>query len=253
MHSIILMNKHLRRILIIVFWLAIWQITAMIINQPILLASFTDTLKALFTSLKSADFYLSVFKTLSFTLIGLLLSYTLAILLAVLSYRNKLIQEFLSPLLSVMKAVPVASFAILVIIWLGNEFLTIFVSFIVVFPQIYFAVLNGLKNTDEKMLQAARIYRLSFKEKALYIYRLAIAPLILSASQSAIPMAFRSSIAAEVIGTTTRTIGQQLYYAKLYLDTAQLFSWTFVIILLSVLSEKALLYLLRRLGGNYHD
>lgn len=252
MHSITRMNKHLRRILIIVFWLTVWQITAMIINQPILLDSFSDTLKALFSSLKSLDFYLSVFKTLSFTLIGLLLSYTLAILLAVLSYRNRLIEELFSPLLSVMKAIPVASFAILVIIWFGNEFLTIFVSFIVVFPQIYFAVLNGLNNTDEKMLQAAKVYRLSFKEKALYIYRLAVTPLLLSASQSAISMAFRSSIAAEVIGTTTRTIGQQLYYSKLYLDTAQLFSWTFVIILMSVLCEKALLYLLKRLGGNYH-
>ena len=39
-------------------------------------------------------------------------------------------------------------------------------------------------------------------------------------------MAFKSGIAAEVIGVPDFSIGANLYEAKIYLDTASLFAWT---------------------------
>ena len=46
-----------------------------------------------------------------------------------------------------------------------------------------------------------------------------------------------TSAAAEVIGLCSSTIGEQLYTAKVYFQTADLFAWTAVIVLLSVLFE----------------
>ena len=54
-------------------------------------------------------------------------------------------------------------------------------------------------------------------------------------------------MAAEVIGIPEGSIGEQLYYAKLYLDTAGLFAWTFVIIIISALFERFFLYLLKKI------
>ena len=56
-----------------------------------------------------------------------------------------------------------------------------------------------------------------------------------------------SGIAAEVIGIPDASIGEQLYYAKLYLDTGGLFAWTFVIIVASSLFESLFLWLLGRI------
>ena len=67
-------------------------------------------------------------------------------------------------------------------------------------------------------------------------------------------MAWKSGIAAEVIGVPAHSIGEKLYMAKIYLSTAELFAWTFVIIIVSKVFEKLFLFLLdlaaRDLKGN---
>ena len=52
-------------------------------------------------------------------------------------------------------------------------------------------------------------------------------------------------MAAEVIGTPEFSIGEQLYFSKIHLDTADLFAWTAVIILLSICFEKIILQLVK--------
>ncbi len=57
-------------------------------------------------------------------------------------------------------------------------------------------------------------------------------------------MSWKSGVAAEVIGIPSHSIGEHLYMSKIYLDTANLFAWTFVIIAVSALFEKLFLSLL---------
>ena len=61
-------------------------------------------------------------------------------------------------------------------------------------------------------------------------------------------MSWKAGIAAEVIGTPLRSIGEQMYLSKVYMATAELFAWTMTVILLSTVLEKLLLRLLRSLG-----
>ena len=51
-------------------------------------------------------------------------------------------------------------------------------------------------------------------------------------------------MAAEVIGIPKNSIGEHLYNAKVYLDTPDLFAWTLVIIIISLVFEKIFLALL---------
>ena len=62
-------------------------------------------------------------------------------------------------------------------------------------------------------------------------------------------MGFKSGIAAEVIGVPDGSIGEGLYLAKIYLSTAELFAWTFMIIVVSTLFEKLFLWILKKFAG----
>ena len=62
-------------------------------------------------------------------------------------------------------------------------------------------------------------------------------------------MGFKSGIAAEVIGVPGGSIGEGLYLAKIYLSTAELFAWTFMIIVVSTLFEKLFLWILKKFTG----
>ena len=61
----------------------------------------------------------------------------------------------------------------------------------------------------------------------------------------ALGMSWKAGVAAEVIGIPTGSIGEQLQQAKIYLNTPDLFAWTLVIVLVSLVFEKVFLILLK--------
>ena len=54
-----------------------------------------------------------------------------------------------------------------------------------------------------------------------------------------------AGIAAEIIGIPAGSIGRMFYDAKVYFNTVDLFAWTVIVVVISVLFEKGFLALLR--------
>ena len=74
--------------------------------------------------------------------------------------------------------------------------------------------------------------------KLKYIYLPELKPFVISAFGTAIGMSWKAGVAAEIIGTPDGSIGKQLYYAKIWLDTDDLLCWTVIIVLCSLAFEK---------------
>ena len=230
---------YVKKFIILLFWLGVWQILAMCVDNFLLVVTPLQALRALLTLAGQAEFWWSAFGSMWRIALGFLLGAVLALFLAAVSYRYKITEEVLRPFMVFCKAVPVAVFAVLLLIWWGSSMLAVAICFLVVFPNIYLNTLEGLKSADRELLEMAEIFRLSFRTRFFYIYRPALKPFLLSAFQLSLGMCWKSGVAAEVIGTPAHSIGGALYLAKIYLDTAELFAWTAVIIVLSVLFEKA--------------
>lgn len=236
-----------RKILIIVFWLLLWQGASVLVHNSILLAGPYESLLALCTLAATSGFWLSILLTLLKITLGFVLGLVSGILCACLSYRFRLFREFITPPVSVIKSIPVASFVIMVIIWAGAPSLATVISALVVFPMIYHNMLSGLDASSAGLIEMGMLFRFRFIDKARYIYF----PQVISHLQSAVlissGMAFKSGIAAEVIGRPLHSIGNGLYLSKISLATADLFAWTFCAVILAYLFEKMMSYVLRRL------
>lgn len=237
---------------IFLFWLLLWQIASCFIHNRILLVGPLETLRALAGLSLSLSFWRSV--GFSFCRIGLgfFLAFFTGILTGSLSFQKSVIGEFLAPPIRLMKSIPVASFVILALIWTGSENLSVFIAFLVVYPIIHINTLSGLQSADPALLEMAVIFRVSPLRKAFYIYRISLGPYLISACKTALGMAFKSGIAAEVIGVPDGSIGAGLYQAKIYLSTAELFAWTLTIIIISAAFEKIFLLFLQKLTGEEH-
>lgn len=235
------MKKKLRRTAIILFWLGIWTVLALSVNNKILMVTPTETAKELLRLLRNGDFYVSVGRSLLRIGTGFIAGFAVAVLLAAGSRHFPFLEELLSPVIKLLKAIPVASFVVILLIWWGSSFLAVAVCFLVVFPNLYINTLEGLKNVDKKLLETARVFRMPFRNRFFYIYRPALKPFLYSGMKISLGMCWKSGVAAEVIGTPDFSIGEQLYLSKIYLNTAGVFAWTAVIILLSVLFEKLVL------------
>ena len=231
------------RLGVLVFWLAIWQIVAVAINQDIVLTSPIQTIQTLFSLAQLREFWVSIGLSLLRIFVGGALAFTFGSLLAFLSFKYKLVKLLFEPLISTIKSIPVASFVILLLIWVRTPYLSISISFLMALPIIYIAVLEGLLGTDQKLIEMANVYQIHgwYRVKAIYLSQLM--PSLKTATSLAMGFCWKSGIAAEVIGLPTFSIGEHLYNAKVYLDTPALFAWTLVVIVMSVLGEKIVMWL----------
>lgn len=231
---------------IILFWLVLWEAADRIVNNRIILVGPLHIVANLINQMKQADFWVICGASFLRIAAGFLLSFIAGFLLAVLCYRFRLLQDFLEPVMSLLKTVPMISFVIMLLIWVGNQMLTIYLSFLIVLPLIYTNTLTGFLHVDREMLEMSETFQLSPWKKLCYIYRPAFMPFLMSGCKVALGMSWKSGIMAEVIATPKPSIGREMYAAKSYLQTGNLFAWTLVVILMSVLFEKLFLFCLRR-------
>lgn len=235
-----------KKVAIILFWLCIWQLAAMYTNNSILLVGPIHAGQAFLENIARPDFRNIIFHSFGRIGLGFLTALIIGMILGAFAYRFKLIEVFFEPLMTVIKSVPVVSFVVLLLIWFGSANLSFFISFLVVLPNIYVNTIAGLRNTDRDLIQMAQVFHIGGLNRFFYIYRPALMPYLMSGLKISLGMSWKSGVAAEIIGLPQYSLGERLYMSKVYLDTAGLFSWTLMIILISFAFEKAVLYLMKK-------
>ena len=241
-------GKWVRKAGILVFWLAVWQIASLWIHNSIILVGPVSMFQALWEQALQPDFWLSAALSFGKIAFGFILAFFTGICLGAASYSLPFLRELLEPAVLLLKAIPVASFVILALLWVGSDNLSVLISFFIVFPILYTNTIEGLEQTDRKLLEMAKVFRIPFHKKAWHIYRPALWPFLLGGCKIALGLSWKSGIAAEVIGVPAHSIGEKLYMAKIYLSTADLFAWTFAIIVICALWERLFLKLLEAAG-----
>ncbi len=242
------LSPGLRPVLAAAFWLAVWQLLATAVGQPILLASPAATLARLWALVQTADFWRSLLFTLGHILSGFALAALAGMALAMLAGRFAVVSELLSPLLSAMRSVPVASFVIAALIWVPSRRLSVLIAFVIVLPVVYAGTLDGIRQIDPRLREMARVFRMGRWNRLRAVDLPAALPSVASALSVSIGLAWKSGVAAEVIGIPGGSIGEKLYRAKVYLATPDLFAWTLAIVFVSAACAKLLRAGLKKLA-----
>jgi NitT/TauT family transport system permease protein len=182
---------------------------------------------------------------------GFTIGMAFGLILAILASLSVFLEALIRLPVKVIKSVPVASFVILSLLWIDSEDLAIFIPAIIVLPNIYTNTLTGIKETSSKLIDMAKVFNISYSKRIFSIYIPNTLPYFLSASSIAVGMAWKSGVAAEVIGLAKNTIGNELYKSKLYFMTSELFAWTIVIVALSIMCEALIKLLIKMIQKTY--
>lgn len=239
-------SKPAVRLWAVVLWLALWQLAAVLVGRDFLLASPVTTALRFIELAFTGQFWISALRSLCRILSGFLLGAGFGAALAGLSARFVRLRELIAPLYVVLRAIPVASFVVVALLWVPSGFLSVFISFLIVFPLIYSETLSAIDQTDARMLEMARLFHMSAGKRALYVYALPALHRLEAACSAAIGLAWKSGVAAELISIPSGTIGEKLYSAKVYLMTGDLFAWTLLIVLLSAACARIFSLLLHK-------
>jgi len=241
----------IRKFLVILFWVGIWAIAAELMNKPLLLPSPISVFARIFSLFALASFWKITATTLMRIMLGILTAITLGTVMAAVTHRSQLLRELFAPILTVVKVTPVASFILLALIWLGRDTVPSIISGLMVLPIVWTNVSTGLRNVDRNLLEMADIYSIPAAIKTKRIIIPSVMPYFLSAVQTSIGIGWKAGIAAEVLTVPVNSIGKMIYESKLYMETLDLFAWTIVVIIISLIIEKLLTASIQRFGQKY--
>lgn len=230
----------LRRLAVAAFWLAAWQLASMAVGSRIVLVGPAEVACRLAELVLEADFWVSMGLSLGRVATGFGLAVVAGVALAAWASRSRVVEGLLAPLVGAVKAAPVASFVVLLLMWVSSRRLSVAVSFLMAFPILYTNVLAGVRQTDPALLEMADVFGVSGWARVRTVYAAQVVPYLRAGLSLAMGLSWKSGIAAEVIGLPAPSIGIHLYDAKVYLDTPDLLAWTVVIVALSVGLEALL-------------
>ena len=237
------------RLLSIAAAILLWQLLSMWLGQKLLLPSPLHVAGRLWSLLGRAD----TWKTVGYSFLrieaGFFLGMITGGILAALSARFHGVEVFLWPYLKAMKTVAVASFIILALIWVKASGLSILIAFLMVLPVFYFNLLEGIRSTDRKLLEMTEVFQMSTGRRIYYLYLPQLCPFFLSAASLALGISWKAGVAAEVIGIPDGSMGERLYEAKIYLETADLFAWTILIVAVCACFELVFMKMAGKLPG----
>ncbi|WMC91066.1 ABC transporter permease [Kineothrix sp. MB12-C1] len=240
-------NEKTTKIWAVLLWLTVWEIGARFIGQEVLLVSPVVVLLRLLQLMTVSEFWSSIAFSFLRIIGGFLLALCVGTFLSGISFFSRVIRELVQPLIVVMTTIPVASFIILILIWVPSRNLAVVISFLMVLPIIYKNILEGIGQMDGQLLEMAQVFQVSRRKRLRYLYIPQLMPYFRTAASLSLGLCWKAGVAAEVIGIPKGSIGEKLYEAKIYLQTPDLFAWTLTIIILSVSFEKLFLFFVDKL------
>jgi NitT/TauT family transport system permease protein len=242
-----LTRRAARHLGVVAFWLAVWQLAALAVDQDILLVSPGGALTRLGELILTVDFWGTVGHSLVRIGGGFVVASVVGVLGAAAAATSRVFDALVTPALAAVRSTPVVSFIILVLMLPIRGQLAFVISFLMVLPITYTNMLEGIRHRDPALLEVATVFRVPFWRRLAAMDVPAVLPFFIASCKIGVGLAWKSGIAAEVIGLTGGSIGEQLYQAKILLNSADLFAWTAVIITVSFGFEKLVVWALRRI------
>lgn len=239
-------NKIIKTFFSLVVILLAWELIALIINDSFFMPDVIQTSESLINILFSGTFIKVIFTALYRVLGGLILGILFGIILATLCHKFDLINAVISPIISIMKATPVA--CIIVLLWIRMSYteIAVFVVVLMILPIVWQNVYDGYKAIDESLIEVAEVFELGRLQRLRVLIVPSILSYLLPAIITSVGLAWKAEIAAEIM--TNSNIGRLIYdFKTVSYDTASIFAWTVIIVSLSIVFEKTTKYFLGRL------
>ncbi len=240
-------KKAARTTCAVIFWVAVWQILASIMNRRLMLKIPLpiETVRAFVDYCGDILFWKSVGASLLHITLGFVSAVIIGSVFGMLSGNSSFFKTAAAPIIHLIRSVPVAAFIILAWLWVPNAVLPSFISFLMVFPIVFTHIETGLLSVDAKLIEMGKVFGMSRMDIVKHIKMPTVLPQLRVACISGLGFAWKSGVAAEVICNPTGSIGALLSTAKTTIDYPRVFAIILTIVIFSLVLENIIKLLWR--------
>lgn len=232
------------------FLLILWQLISLKVN-PIILPSPLDVLgifkREIFTMGGLSETGITLYRFF----VSYIVSVTAGIFLGISLFRSSTVRDYLWPLITVLQATPVISWVLLALLWFPSKMIPYFILGMFTLPIITINTFQGLKSTDEKLLEMTRAYKVDERGIFSKIMLPSMLPSLMAGVKITINSSLKVLATAEIIGRLPRGIGGKMNLAWTNIETASLLAWTIYLILITGLLEKLITASVEGKWGRY--
>lgn len=221
---------------IVAMWVA-WIIAYAATGNDYLVPSFGQTAQKFFVLFASGYFWSAFGATLSRTLVAFCISFVLGALCAAAGTLLPVFAHFLRPVVAVFRTLPTMAVLLLILVWASPVSAPVIVTVLVLFPVIYSQLTSAVSGVDAGLLEMAKAYRLTFRQKLTGIYVPHVAPLALAQTGTNLSFGIKLTVSAEVMAHTYVALGGLMSESQLYYDMPQLAALTVCAVLAGLIVE----------------
>lgn len=235
----------------ILFIVLVWVISSKVVNNEIIIPSFKSVLNSLVSLLKNGETYVSILNTILKLFIVIAICVVVALSFSVLAYYIDWFESFISPLVALLRTIPVATISIILLIMIGTKKSPYFICGLVVLPILYESFLTSLKGISKGIIEETKMLTKTTPYVIYKVYLPMIAPYIISSIIASIGLGLKVMVMAEFISQTPNTIGYSLNEEKMFLEISNVFSWTIILIAFILIVEVVLKYVQKKMAEKF--
>lgn len=227
---------------ILFLWLT-WIVAYYLVRNEYLLPSFWETVRAAGSLFANAAFWLAFLNTFLRTLLSFAVSFVFGAAFAALACLSEKVRAFLSPVVSVLRTVPTMAIILILLLWTNAAIAPVIVTFLVLFPAFYSAMLTSIDEVKESYGVVAEAFHVPAKRKIFRMYAPLCAPSVLGQAGSIFSMGLKITVSGEVLSQTFRSLGGMMQTAQVFLEMPTLLALTVLVVLLGFFLEGGCLLL----------
>jgi NitT/TauT family transport system permease protein len=218
---------------------AIWQILSMAL-PPFLFPPVPEILSRTIEILITGSLLWDVVLTGLRIFGGLFGAFILGGILALVIARSKVVENFLTPVLTFFQGIPALSWVVFAIIWFhGTEFRVLFIMVMTTLPAFTFQILDAIRSMSKDLFEMTMSFRPSRWTLFRFLTVPTILPGILTAWKVNLGNAARVVVVAELVGATGG-VGYQLLRQQQLFDMAGAMAWTLQLVLFVLVVQQTI-------------
>ncbi len=234
-------------LLSVAVFLLVWKAASLLMGSSVILPSPEETIGDAALLVGRTEFWKSLGSTVLRGVLGFSVSLAAGVLVGFPAGRYPLFRLFVKPYLTAIQSTPVLAVILVALIWFRTEIVPVFVAFLMAFPVIVAAVIEGMRSLDPKLLDMAKVYRVGKRRLLFGLFLPSVLPFLAAGASAALGLSWRVVVAAEVLSQPLWGIGTGLQEAKIRLDTPRVFAWTLTALVVSFVMDRLFSRLVKRL------
>lgn len=216
--------------------LMVWSLVALVQDNEFVVPSIEKTMQEFATLLGEKNFYIALLATLRRSVIAFLLSFLISFILAYFASKKSWAEKVILTTMSITRTFPTIAIAWLILFWTNREIAPIVITMLVVLPTSYTQIKGALDGVNKNTLEAGKVDGAGWINVFIKIELPQIAPQVYSVIGSGLALNFKLMVAAEVLSTTLKSLGNMINLATPF-NVARVLSLSIVVIVLGLIVE----------------